>query len=79
MTCFPWHPACVHNPMAKIVAEQIVQLMLDARIERIYGVVGDALNPLTDAIRRSAKLRWIPIPSRGGSGVRCGRRRSADR
>jgi pyruvate dehydrogenase (quinone) len=47
--------------MAKIVAEQIVQLMLDARVERIYGVVGDALNPLTDAIRRSAKLRWIPV------------------
>jgi pyruvate dehydrogenase (quinone) len=47
--------------MAKIVAEQIVQLMLDAGIERIYGVVGDALNPLVDAIRRSGKLRWVPV------------------
>jgi pyruvate dehydrogenase (quinone) len=47
--------------MARIVAEQIVQLMSDARIERIYGVVGDALNPLTDAIHRSGKLRWIPV------------------
>ena len=47
--------------MARIVAEQIVQLMLDAGIERVYGVVGDALNPLTDAIRRSGKLRWIAV------------------
>jgi len=36
---------------------------VDARrgIERIYGVVGDALNPLTDAIRRNGKLRWIAV------------------
>ncbi len=49
--------------MAKIVAEQIVQLMLDARIERIYGVVGDALNPLTDARRRIRS--WSSGSARG--------------
>ena len=38
-----------------------VELMLDAGIERIYGVVGDSLNPLTDAIRRNGKLRWVPV------------------
>jgi hypothetical protein len=54
----PWHPACVRSPShGQIVAEPIVQLMLDAGIERIYGVVGDALDSLTDAIRRSPKLR----------------------
>jgi pyruvate dehydrogenase (quinone) len=47
--------------MSKIVADQIVQTMLDAGIQRIYGVVGDALNPLTDAIRRDGKLRWIAV------------------
>jgi pyruvate dehydrogenase (quinone) len=47
--------------MAKIVADQIVELMLEAGIQRIYGVVGDALNPLTDAIRRNGKLRWIAV------------------
>src|SRR5580698_11141343 len=47
--------------MAKVVADQIVQLMLDAGIQRVYGVVGDALNPLTDAIRRDGKLRWISV------------------
>jgi pyruvate dehydrogenase (quinone) len=47
--------------MAKIVAEQVVQLMLEAGIERIYGVVGDALNPLIDAIRRNGKLRWVAV------------------
>ena len=47
--------------MARTVADQIVQLMLDAGIQRIYGVVGDALNPLVDSIRRSKDLRWIPV------------------
>ena len=49
--------------MARIVAEQIVQLMLDAGVRRIYGVVGDALNPLVDAIRRDGTLEcWGDYP-----------------
>lgn len=47
--------------MAEIVAEQIVQLMVEAGIQRVYGVVGDALNPLTDALRRGGQLRWISV------------------
>lgn len=30
-------------------------------IERVYGVVGDSLNPVTDAIRRNGKLQWIHV------------------
>jgi pyruvate dehydrogenase (quinone) len=42
------------------VADQVVQMMISAGIQRVYGLVGDSLNPLTDAIRRSnGKLRWI--------------------
>ena len=29
--------------------------------QRIYGVGGDSLNPVTDAIRRSGKIRWVHV------------------
>ena len=46
--------------MAKSAAEQIVELMIDAGIQRVYGVVGDSINPIVDAIRRTdGKLRWV--------------------
>ena len=41
--------------MAKqTVAEQFVDTLVRAGVERIYGVVGDSLNPVVDAIRRNA-------------------------
>jgi pyruvate dehydrogenase (quinone) len=46
--------------MAKTAADQIVEMMIDAGIQRVYGVVGDSINPIIDAIRRSdGKLRWV--------------------
>ncbi|NTX07749.1 ubiquinone-dependent pyruvate dehydrogenase [Myxococcus sp. CA040A] len=44
------------------VADALVQTLIDAGAERIYGVVGDSLNPITDAVRRSqGKLRWVHV------------------
>ena len=34
------------------LADQLLEVLLEARVERIYGVVGDSLNPLVDAVRR---------------------------
>ena len=46
--------------MSSTAAEQVVELMIDAGIQRVYGLVGDSLNPIVDAIRRmNGKLRWI--------------------
>lgn len=39
--------------MAKNVAEQLVQQLVEAGVNRIYGVVGDSLNPIVDAVRRT--------------------------
>ncbi len=39
--------------MAQTVAENLVSLMEQAGIKRIYGIVGDSANPLIDAIHRS--------------------------
>lgn len=46
--------------MSKTAADQIAEMMIDAGIQRVYGVVGDSINPMTDAIRRTdGKLRWV--------------------
>ena len=38
--------------MADTVADQMVEVFADAGVERIYGIVGDSLNGITDALRR---------------------------
>jgi pyruvate dehydrogenase (quinone) len=47
--------------MAKTVAEQFVEILAAAGVKRIYGIVGDSLNGLTDAIRRHGKIEWIHV------------------
>ena len=44
--------------MAKTVADQFVEVLVAAGVKRIYGIVGDSLNGLTDAIRRQGKIEW---------------------
>ncbi|MFI6931892.1 pyruvate dehydrogenase [Streptomyces sp. NPDC050287] len=43
------------------VAEQYVDLLARAGVRRMYGVVGDSLNPVVDAIRRHDTLEWIQV------------------
>jgi pyruvate dehydrogenase (quinone) len=43
------------------VAELIVTALADHGVTSIWGVVGDALNPVTDAIRRDDRLEWIGV------------------
>jgi pyruvate dehydrogenase (quinone) len=45
----------------RTVADEIVASLAAAGVQRIYGVVGDSLNPITDAIRRSGKLQWVHV------------------
>jgi pyruvate dehydrogenase (quinone) len=47
--------------MKKNVAEIFVETLVAAGVKRIYGVVGDSLNGLTEAIRRSEKIEWIHV------------------
>src|SRR4029077_1426533 len=46
--------------MAHTVAEHLVDTLAQAGIQRVYGVVGDSLNPVTDALRRST-LKWVDV------------------
>ena len=43
-----------NNLMSKRVADQLVEMMVQAGIKRIYGITGDSLNALNDAVRRGA-------------------------
>jgi pyruvate dehydrogenase (quinone) len=45
----------------RTVAEELVDHLANAGVERIYGIVGDSLNPVTDAVRRSGKLQWVHV------------------
>ncbi|MEW1699581.1 pyruvate dehydrogenase [Streptomyces sp. NPDC091278] len=43
------------------VAEQFVDILVRAGVRRLYGVVGDSLNPVVDAIRRTRDIDWIQV------------------
>ncbi|MFF2774752.1 pyruvate dehydrogenase [Streptomyces sp. NPDC058052] len=43
------------------VAEQFVDILVRAGVQRLYGVVGDSLNPVVDAIRRNPAIDWVQV------------------
>ncbi|WKE57270.1 pyruvate dehydrogenase [Corynebacterium tuberculostearicum] len=46
--------------MARNYAKQLVDTLEKQGVERIYGLVGDSLNPIVDAVRRSS-IEWIHV------------------
>ncbi len=44
-----------------IIADLFAETLHLAGVERIYGVVGDSLNGLTDSLRRQDKIEWIHV------------------
>src|SRR5271157_2798757 len=47
--------------MAQTVADQMVEVLAAAGVQRIYGVVGDSLNGFTDAMRRRGGMQWLHV------------------
>src|SRR5258705_2713457 len=43
------------------VGEQLVHVLRQAGVARVYGVVGDSLNRIVDAIRRTGGIEWIHV------------------
>lgn len=43
------------------VSDQLVQMLFNAGVKRVYAVTGDSLNPINDAIRRDGRIRWIHV------------------
>jgi pyruvate dehydrogenase (quinone) len=47
--------------MPKTVADQFAEILAVAGVKRIYGIVGDSLNGLTDSLRRQGKIEWVHV------------------
>src|ERR1700690_2086204 len=47
--------------MAITVSDQFVNTLLAAGVKRVYGVVGDSLNGITDALRRHGEIEWVHV------------------
>ena len=49
------------DDMSENVAEMIVDSLVKSGVGRIYGVPGDSINPLVEAIRRSGKIKYVQV------------------
>jgi pyruvate dehydrogenase (quinone) len=47
--------------MSRKVADVMWEMLADAGVKRCYGIVGDALNPVIDALRRNGKIEFIHV------------------
>src|SRR3984957_19993531 len=47
--------------MAKKVADVLWEMLVQAGVKRCYGIVGDALNPVIDALRRNGNIEFIHV------------------
>jgi pyruvate dehydrogenase (quinone) len=47
--------------MPATVADQMVETLAAAGVQRIYGLVGDSLNGFTDSLRRQGKIAWLHV------------------
>jgi hypothetical protein len=45
----------------KTVAEHLVEALVNSGVRRIYGVVGDSLNSIVDAVHHNRKIEWIHV------------------
>ncbi|WP_207001410.1 ubiquinone-dependent pyruvate dehydrogenase [Trinickia mobilis] len=53
-------------------ADYLVDALAHAGVKRIYGVVGDSLNGISDSLRRSGKIDWIHVRHEEGAAFAAG-------
>ena len=46
--------------MSRTVAEALVDVLEEVGVRQIFGLIGDSLNPLGDAIRKST-IEWVGV------------------
>jgi pyruvate dehydrogenase (quinone) len=54
--------------MAKTVADTLVAALEQIGVQQIFGLIGDSLNPLADAVRHS-KIQWIGVRHEEGAAL----------
>src|SRR3954468_22526837 len=55
--------------MAATVADLLVETLAEIGVRQIFGIVGDALNPFTDALRRDGRIEWIGVRHEEGAAL----------
>lgn len=55
--------------MAETVARLLVDTLARIGVTQIFGIVGDALNPFTEAIRSDARIDWIGVRHEEGAAL----------
>jgi pyruvate dehydrogenase (quinone) len=54
--------------MAQTVAEVLIDVLQQIGVRHIFGLIGDSLNPLADAVRRS-KIEWVGVRHEEGGAL----------
>ncbi len=47
--------------MAQNVADLMLEMLEKAGVKRCYGMIGDALNPVIDALRRNGNIDFVHV------------------
>ena len=55
--------------MTQMVADILVATLEEIGVRHIFGLIGDSLNPLGDAVRRSKKIEWIGVRHEEGAAL----------
>src|SRR5258706_11616412 len=58
--------------MTKTTADLMAETLTHAGVKRIYGVVGDSLNGLSDSLRRHKTIDWIHVRHEEGAAFAAG-------
>jgi thiamine pyrophosphate-dependent acetolactate synthase large subunit-like protein len=56
------------NKMSQTVSELLVGVLEQIGVRQIFGLIGDSLNPLADAVRRS-KIEWVGVRHEEGAAL----------
>jgi pyruvate dehydrogenase (quinone) len=54
--------------MSQTVSELLVSVLEQVGVRQIFGLIGDSLNPLADAVRRS-QIEWIGVRHEEGAAL----------
>src|ERR1700753_2992941 len=58
--------------MSKTTADLMADMLVQAGVKRIYGVVGDSLNGFTDSLRRQERIQWVHMRHEEGAAFAAG-------
>lgn len=54
--------------MSRTVAEALVDVLEEVGVKQVFGLIGDSLNPLGDAVRRST-IEWVGVRHEEGAAL----------